>query len=75
LNDSEDRLAQLEAQAEHAYGLMYDAINPTAGAGHYSDVKEAFADAIGMAGRLGKPEAAQHLEVWQSAAKRARAIA
>jgi hypothetical protein len=62
LNDNEDKLAWLEAQAEHAYGLMYDASNATAAAGHYSDAKEALADAIGMARRLAKPETAQRLE-------------
>jgi hypothetical protein len=62
LNDSEDQLTWLEAQAERAYGLMYDVIDPTAAAGHYSDVKEALADAIGMARRLGKPDVAERLE-------------
>jgi hypothetical protein len=37
MSGSEERLAWLEAQAERAYGLTYDVINPTAGAGHYSD--------------------------------------
>jgi hypothetical protein len=60
--DSEKQLAWLEAQAEQAYGLMYDVVSPTAAAGHYSDAKEALADAIGMARRLGRPEAAERLE-------------
>jgi hypothetical protein len=60
--DSEEQLAWLEAQAEHAYGLMYDVINPTAATGHYSDAKEALADAIGMARRLGNAEAVDRLE-------------
>jgi hypothetical protein len=41
--ESTEQLTQLEAQAERAYGLMYDVINPTAAAGHYSDAKEAMA--------------------------------
>jgi hypothetical protein len=41
---------------------MDDAINPTAAAAHDSDAKEALADAIAMARRLGKPEAVERLE-------------
>ena len=62
MSDSEERLAWLQAQAEHAYGLMYDVVNPTAAAGHYSDAKEALADAIAMARRLGHPDVVERLE-------------
>jgi len=58
----QDRLDELEAQAELAYAEMYDCTNPTAAAARYSDAKEALHDAIGLAHRLGKADIASRLE-------------
>jgi hypothetical protein len=56
----QERLDELEAQAELAYAEMYD--NPTAAAARYSDAKEALYDAIGLAQRLGKMDVASRLD-------------
>jgi hypothetical protein len=58
----EERLAFLEAQAETAYDQMYDAVHSTDAAARYSDAKEALADAIGLARRLGQDAAVTRLE-------------
>lgn len=55
-----ERLHWLEAQAEEAYGRMYDAGFGGA-AGCYSDAKEYLYDAIGLAERLGMEEEAGRL--------------
>jgi hypothetical protein len=61
-DDTVERLRECERQAEAAYTLMYDAINSTAAAGHYSDAKEAMADAIGIARRIGDDIGVARLE-------------
>jgi hypothetical protein len=58
----EQRLAWLEAQAEQAYGRMYDATHGTDAAARYSDAKEALHDAIGLARRLGQDAQTARLE-------------
>jgi hypothetical protein len=58
----EERLAFLEAQAETAYDQMYDAMCSTDAAAHYSDAKEALADAIGLARRLRQDAVVTRLE-------------
>lgn len=54
-----ERLKWLEAQGEQAYDAMYDARFGTAG--HYSDAKEFFGDAIALARELGLDEDAERL--------------
>jgi hypothetical protein len=44
------QIAACEALAEKAYDQMYDSRNPAA---EYSDLKDYFADAIGLARRAG----------------------
>jgi hypothetical protein len=56
-----NRLRWLEAQAEQAYGAMYEARGGSELAARYSDAKEFLYDAIGLAGRLGQPEEAERL--------------
>ena len=58
----EERLRWHEAQAEEAYGRMYDAMSSTEAAARYSDAKEALYAAIGIAGRLGLPATKTRLE-------------
>jgi hypothetical protein len=58
----QERLDNLEAQAEAAYAKMYDAMTATEAAARYSDAKEALHDAIGLARRLGKADAAHRLD-------------
>ena len=55
-----DRLRWLEAQAEQAYGRMYDAGYNGATA-CYSDAKEFLYDAIGLAKQLGMEDEAERL--------------
>jgi hypothetical protein len=57
----EQRLAWFEAQAEAAYDKMYDAANSSDATARYSDAKEAFRDAIGLARRLGRIGDAERL--------------
>jgi hypothetical protein len=52
------RIAQLEALAEKAYDEMYETRSP---AGCYSDMKDCFADAIGVAERAGLEAEAKRL--------------
>jgi len=58
----EDRLHNLEAQAETAYDKMYDARDPSGAGVCYSDAKEALYDAIGLARKLGKADDVARLE-------------
>lgn len=58
----QQRLDDLEAQAELAYAKMYDSTNTTAAAARYSDAKEALHDAIGLAHRLGQADVAHRLD-------------
>ncbi|HLL27490.1 MAG TPA: hypothetical protein VKT73_07545 [Xanthobacteraceae bacterium] len=55
-------LRQLEEFAEAAYDRMYDAGSPSGATALYSDVKEALADAIGLARRLGLAVDVKRLE-------------
>ena len=48
------RMARYEAQAEAAYDGMNVATNPTDVAARYSDAKDALADAMAIARRLGR---------------------
>ncbi len=57
---TEARLHWLEAQAEDAYSRMYDA-GFSGAAACYSDAKEFFYDAIGLAMALGKLDEAERL--------------
>ncbi len=57
-----ERLRWHEAQAEEAYGKMYDAMSSTEAAARYSDAKEALYTAIGIAERLGLAETKTRLE-------------
>lgn len=56
-----ERLRWLEAQAEQAYSAMYEARAGADVAARYSDAKEFFHDAIGLARRLGQTEEAERL--------------
>ncbi len=47
------RLKFLKEQGERAYDLMYEVHSFTEADGHYSDAKEAFREAIGVAERAG----------------------
>jgi len=58
----EERLHNLEAEAEAAYDRMYDARSPNDAGVCYSDAKEALYDAIGLARKLGKADVAARLE-------------
>ena len=61
-DDLRQQLERQEALGERAYTLMYDAVSPTAAAGHYSDAKEAFNDAIRLAREAGRPQDVERLE-------------
>ncbi len=50
-SDDERRLRELEIMADAAYKAMYDSISPAA---HYSDAKDALAEAIGLANKMGR---------------------
>ena len=58
----EEKLAFYIRQADEAYDRMYDARNKTSAAGAYSDIKDAMASAIGLAGKLGLKDKAAELE-------------
>jgi len=68
MSDDTEREAQLEqlkhlkAMGEKAYDDMYDAYPPGSAAAYYSDAKECFYDAIGLARRLGLEEETAALE-------------
>ena len=56
------QLAHLKAMGEKAYDDMYDAYPPGSATAYYSDAKECFYDAIGLARRLGLEEETAALE-------------
>ena len=57
-----ERLRFFEAEAEEAYGRMYDARAGSDLAARYSDTKEAFHEAIAVARRLGLTRETRRLE-------------
>jgi hypothetical protein len=57
-----DQLKHLKAMGEKAYDDMYEAYPPGSAAVFYSDAKECFYDAIGLARRLGLEEETKALE-------------
>ena len=54
-----ERLSELERLGEAYYEAMYDARNPV---GDYADAKDAFRDAIVLAGELGDTATVERLE-------------
>ena len=60
--DDFDDIRALEALAEKAYDAMYEAHSPGAAGACYSDTKEYFHDAIGIARRLKAIEVVTRLE-------------
>jgi len=62
MTDDEAHLRHLEEFAEAAYDKMYDAGSPSGANAFYSDAKEALADAIGLARRLGRADDVARLE-------------
>jgi hypothetical protein len=56
------QLAHLKAIGEKAYDDMYDAYPPGNAGAYYSDAKECYYDAIGLARRLGLEEETKALE-------------
>jgi len=62
MTDDEAHLRHLEEFAEAAYDKMYDAGSPSGANTFYSDAKEALADAIGLARRLGRADDVARLE-------------
>jgi hypothetical protein len=62
MNDKE-RLIWLEAEAEKAYGDMYDAPLGASATAAYSNAKEFLNDAIALAQRLGRREDVERLEI------------
>ncbi len=57
-----ERLRVFEAEAEEAYGRMYDTRTGSDLAARYSDAKEAFHEAIAVARRLGLTRETKRLE-------------
>jgi hypothetical protein len=57
-----EQLERLKAMGEKAYDDMYEAHSPSGASVCYSDAKECFWDAIGLAERLGLKEEAEELE-------------
>jgi hypothetical protein len=57
-DDARQQVARLEALAEKAYDEMYETRYPL---GCYADLKDLFADAIGLAERAGLTEDAARL--------------
>jgi hypothetical protein len=55
------QLEHLKAMGERAYDDMYEAHSPSGATACYSDAKECFYDAIGLANRLGLKEEADSL--------------
>jgi hypothetical protein len=55
------QLAHLKAMGEKSYDDMYEARHPTDATACYSDAKECYYDAIGLAERLGLKEEAAAL--------------
>jgi hypothetical protein len=56
------QLAHLKAMGEKAYDDMYEARSSSGATACYSDAKECFYDAIGLAQRLGLKDEAEALE-------------
>ncbi len=56
-----EQLAHLKAMGEKAYDDMYEARSPSDATARYSDAKECYYDAIGLASRLGQKEEAEAL--------------
>ncbi len=57
-----ERLRFFEAEAESAYAKMYDAMDQTTAAGHYSNAKEALHAAIAVAMELEDRETSERLQ-------------
>lgn len=57
-----EQLAHLKAMGEKAYDDMYEARSPSAATACYSDAKECYYDAIGLANRLELKAEADALE-------------
>ena len=57
-----EHLAHLVALGEKAYDQMYEVHDQTSAAACYSDAKEAYYDAIGLARRLGLGDELEKLE-------------
>ena len=57
-----EQMALCEQQGEEAYGRMYDARSPSDATARYSDAKEAFHSAVGIARTLGDKPGAKRLE-------------
>ncbi len=57
-----EQLAHLKAMGEKAYDDMYEAHSPSGATACYSDAKECYYDAIGLARRLGLEEEVAALE-------------
>ena len=57
-----EQLAHLKAMGEKAYDDMYEAHPPSTATVCYSDAKECYYDAIGLARRLGLKEEVEALE-------------
>lgn len=57
--ESNERLRELERQAEAHYAAMYETRSP---AGDYANAKDAFCEAIALAHRLGDETTANRLE-------------
>jgi len=60
--DVDSELARLEALAEGYAAMIYESPTPTRATGYYSDMKDAFIDAIGHAERAGRADHAARLE-------------
>jgi hypothetical protein len=56
-----EQLAHLKAMGEKAYDDMYEAHSPSSATACYSDAKERYYDAIGLANRLGLKEESEAL--------------
>jgi hypothetical protein len=56
-----EQLERLKEMGEKAYDDMYDAHSKSGAAGCYSDAKDSFCDAIGLAGRLDLKDEAEAL--------------
>jgi len=57
-----EQLAHLKAMGEKAYDDMYEAHSPSGATACYSDAKECYYDAIGLARRLELKEEVEALE-------------
>ena len=64
-----ERMEFFERQGEEAYGRMYDATSPSDATARYSDAKEAFYSAIGIARQLEDATSAERLEARLAAIK------